>query len=131
MFDWLNKEVKEEIVKTQIPQKEADKNDYSGELTEREFNYLLTVLDSDEVKLEPESNSDFYAIIVGNFYFNGFIKDKKSAFVAIDWNILKLNDEQKEIIHSECLIAVKCICEKREIKAHSKARKKLNELMNG
>ena len=131
MFNWFKKDVEEEFTEVIEKKNVNDNVDYSKEVTSNEINYLLKVLRSDEVKLEPESSGDFYSIICDEFYFSGFAKDKKSAFVAINWNTLKLNDDQKEIIHNECLIAVKCICERRAIKVHSKARKKLNELMNG
>ena len=131
MFKWLKKEVTEEIVKSQIPQKEVDKNDYSGAITDKEFNYLISVLQSDNLRLEKPSGSNFFSLDNGIIFINGFDNNEESICVFINHGKVILNNYQKLKLHKQSLITISRIYEKAISKSHSNARKKLQELMNG
>ena len=131
MFKWLKKEVTEEIVKSQIPQKEVDKNDYSGAITDKEFNYLISVLQSDDLRLEKPSGPNFFRLDNGIIFINGFDNNEESICVSINnWKLI-LNNYQKLKLHKQSLITISRIYEKAISKSHSNARKNLQELMNG
>ena len=117
MFNWFKKE---EIV-------ESD----SCNLSDSQFNYLVSLLKSGDLKISTPSGSDFFTIDVGDIQFNGMSNFEHQIRVYIEFEKITIDGNKAKLMHKYCMDAINSESNKKKKQTQSRAIKKLQELMNG
>ena len=117
MFNWFKKDVIAESA--------------SCNLSDSQFNYLVSLLKIGDLKISTPFGSNFFTIDVGDIQFNGMSNYEHQIRVHVDSKVIVIGGKEANIIHKNCMNAISLESVKIENQAQSRAIKKLNELMNG
>ena len=117
MFNWFKKDVISE----------SD----SCNLSDSQFNYLVSLLKSGDLKISTPSGSNFFTIDVGNIQFSGMSNFEHQIRVYIEFEKITIDGYKASIMHKHCMDAINSESNKKKEQSQSRAIKKLNELMNG